>query len=357
MERSNLARLKALQEEGHECHLISLNAFGELLPLLEKSSIEHEALHYDTDKLGTFKGLYRQLRRDDYDAVICTGHSLLVILALSVRQRARQVLCIHFHHSGVKPPWFWKLYYRLAIKRFNHIFFNSSFIREEALALIPALVQVSSVLPNIYEFPPVSRAKRCEMKQKLGIEPDVMVVANAGWLIPRKRFDVFIDTAAVIKQRYSNSFFLIAGDGSEVGELRRRVDECGLQDSFKWLGWQDDMETVYGATDLVLFNTDWDAVARTPIEAGLHGVNVVCSEINGGLRDLFDNPAWILDRHDVKRLSEMVVQLLNDPVLQKQQVDQIRRVITTKCSPTAHVSSICEKLTGEVAPRERFGLF
>ncbi|MDD2462572.1 MAG: glycosyltransferase family 4 protein [Desulfobulbus sp.] len=347
MERSNLARLKALQAEGHECRLVSLNAFGDLLPLLKKSSIEHEALHYGTDKLGTFKELFRKLRRDDYDAVICTGHSLLVLLALSVRQRARQMLCIHFHHFGVKPLWFWKLYYWLAIKRFNHIFFNSSFIREEALALAPALAEVSSVLPNIYEFPVVNCEKRCEMKKKLGIKPDVMVVANAGWLIPRKRFDVFIDTAAVIKHKCSNTFFVIAGDGSEAGELRRRVDACGLQDSFKWLGWQDDMETVYGATDLVLFNTDWDAVARTPIEAGLRGVNVVCSEINGGLRDLFDHPPWILDRHDPGQLAEMVLRLLSDTEQQRGQVVEIRETIARKCSHYAHVQNIIERLSGD----------
>jgi len=345
MERSNLDRLEALVEAGHACHLVSLNAYGDLLPLLEQSRVSHEALDYAKSKVGTFFKLCRLARSGAHDAIICTGHNLLTALALPHRNRRRQVLCIHFHHTGVKPPLFWKTYYRLALSRFSHVFFNSSFIRNEALALVPALAQSSSVLPNIYAMPPrIDAAGRLRARGKLGLPSDATIVSNAGWLIPRKRFDVFLKTAAVLAREITNMRFVIAGDGAERPKLEELARAEGLEGRLHWLGWQEDVASVYAASDAVLFNTDWDAVARTPIEAGVLGVNVVCSEINGGLRDLFDDPPWILRCHDPRQLASMLRRYLESPKDREEQISQIRNTVLSKCSPKTHVEKILHAL-------------
>ncbi len=147
------------------------------------------------------------------------------------------------------------------------------------------------------------------------------MISNAGWLIPRKRFDVFIETAAIIKRTLPDVCFVIAGDGSEKDALHELAIAQGLEKEIKWLGWQENMDLVYRATDLVLFNTDWDAVARTPIEAGVRGINIICSELNGGLHDLFDDPSWILPSHDLNALAQLVLELLPD---QEKRENQIR---------------------------------
>ena len=345
MERSNLARLRALKDCGHACHVVSLNEFGDLLPLLRASSIPCNAFRYGWDKVGTLIGLMRQLRKEEHDVVICTGHNLLTTLALPGNRKSKQVMCIHFHHSGVKPPWFWRAYYGFAMKKFCHIFFNSSFIRDEALALVPALKSASSILPNIYEVPDLCSVEAGEQaKVELGFSKDTPVISNAGWLIPRKRFDVFIQVAAAIKVRLPEAVFLIAGDGEERASLEQLAQKLGLEGTIHWLGWQEDLELFYSASDLVLFNTDWDAVARTPIEAGLRGVNLMCSEINGGLRDMFDNPEWILDSHNVDALADAVVELLGQPETRAEQIRFIRETIIRKCAPEAHVRTILDQV-------------
>ena len=104
------------------------------------------------------------------------------------------------------------------------------------------------------------------------------------------------------------------------------------------------MAAVYAASDVVLFNTDWDAVARTPIEAGISGVNVVCSELNGGLRDLFDHPPWILSDHDINRLAELLEFYLSSKKECEEQIVGIREIILSKCSPKAHLEQILDVL-------------
>lgn len=345
MERSNLARLEVLNKDGHDCHLLSLNAFGDLLPLLEKSLISHSALDYGKSKIKTYIALRKHIREQGYDIIICTGHNLVATLALSGRRKGCQIMCIHFHHTGVKPDWFWKFYYGLAVKKFGHIFFNSSFIHKEALALSPVLEDQSSTLPNIYESSALHSADvKNKAKDVLGIHADVRVVANAGWLIPRKRFDVFLETAVLIKKQVPGVVFLIAGDGACRAALQKQAESLGLKGDIHWMGWVKNIGSVYDAADLVVFNTDWDAVARTPIEAGMRGTNVVCSEINGGLSDLFDNPEWILDTHDCPALAEMAVRFLTDPQLCTSQIQAIRATISEKCSPSVHLKCLLEKV-------------
>ena len=269
----------------------------------------------------------------------------MATLALPRRCRGRHVLCIHFHHEGVKPPFFWKIYYRLALSKFAHVFFNSSFIRNEAVALVPALEQSSSVLPNIYEIPAkVTLRERMEARDKLKLPHDATIISNAGWLIPRKRFDVFLKTAGIMRKSVPGVQFIIAGDGSEREHLIELAHEEKLGESVHWLGWQEDVECIYTASDAVLFNTDWDAVARTPIEAGVLGVNVVCSEINGGLRDLFDNPPWILKKHDSQQLALLLQYYLNSSQASKEQIEQIRQTILKKCSADKHIEQILAAL-------------
>lgn len=346
MERSNLDRLEALIEKGHTCHLVSLNTYGDLLTLLERSSVSHEDLDYAKHKIATFFKLCQLIRSGTYDAIICTGHNLLTALALPFRNRHRHVLCIHFHHTGVKPPLFWKIYYRLALLKFAHVFFNSAFTREEAITLVPALTQSSSVLPNIYAMSasPITPADRLQARDKLGLPRDATIVANAGWLIPRKRFDVFLKTAGILIKEVPNVQFIIAGDGSERGRLVELARMEGVETQVHWLGWIKDIDCVYAASDVVLFNTDWDAVARTPIEAGVHGVNVVCSEVNGGLRDLFGDPSWIIPRHEPRELADLLQYYLGSPQASKEQIIEIRHNIRVKCSPDAHVRQLLHAL-------------
>jgi glycosyltransferase involved in cell wall biosynthesis len=346
MERSNLARLKALVAAGHECFLTSLNTHGDLLPILEQNRIPNDDLGYDKSKFRAFIRLWLLVRQHAHDALIFTGHNFLGTLALPSRRRMRQVLCVHFHHTGVKPLWFWRLYYRLAIKKFGCIFFNSSFIRDEAVALLPKLEEVSEVLPNIYELPAlISAEDRATAREKLGISLDAVVIGNAGWLIPRKRFDLFIESIPYIKQQLPSACFMIAGDGQERRRLEQQAQKIGVAEDIQWLGWLKDIDTFYAAADLVLFNTDWDAVARTPIEAGVRGVAVVCSELHGGLHDLFDDPDWILSEHNPAVLANLGVDFLTNQKKRVLQTAEIRNSIASKCSPEVHVSRILGQIS------------
>jgi glycosyltransferase involved in cell wall biosynthesis len=279
----------------------------------------------------------------DADALYMVGPTLSGVLALSRRRSVRRVLAVHFHHTGVKPAWTWRGLYRLITARFDAVTFPSNFIRDEAIALWPALGPISHTVRNPLPLPAQSTAAvRADARRRLGLSPDAMVVGNAGWLIPRKRYDVFLQAAAVIRKSIPDIVFLVAGDGPESANLKTLATDLGLAKSIHWLGWQRDLVPFYQALDLLLFNADWDAFPTTPLEAMSHGVPVVASVLHGGLKEVIDcqDYGFLIDEHDTESLAFAAVELLRNPSDRAAASDRARARVADLCDSTKCVSDV-----------------
>jgi glycosyltransferase involved in cell wall biosynthesis len=316
MEQASLRLMQALQQLDHSCRLLSLNPIGDLGPLLEKSAIPAIGLKYrgPAGMLGlpTFR---RALAEESprTDSFLMTGHNLMAMLGLGGFCKGHRVLALHFHHQGVKPPWMWKAIYALAHQQFGAITYPCDFIRREAEDIYPAIKGKTHTIRLPIEVPPSPTSEdRATARESLGVPLDAPVVGNAGWLIPRKRWDVFLETAVLIKKMLPNAVFLIAGDGPLRTELGQLATQLGLVDSIRWMGWCPKMADFYHAIDLLLFNTDWDAFPVTPQEAMTYGRPVIASAINSGLKELFSEftPGVLFAEHDIAALAQAAVDIL-----------------------------------------------
>jgi glycosyltransferase involved in cell wall biosynthesis len=310
MEQSSFRLMQALHGRGHRCSVVSLNPLGRLAPYLEKEGIDAVGLSY-RGRLGwrSFPALRRVLRGQDADALIMTGSNILALLALGQLSKGRRLLAMHFHHSG-RPAWQWNLFYRLVSSGFDAVTYPSDFIRDEAIEIAPFLSSACHTIRNPLAPPDLpGETERSDARATLGLPGDVPIVGNAGWLIPRKRFDVFLNAAAGVSKRIPSVRFAIAGSGSEEDGLRKLARNLGIADQIFWLGWVEDMRSFYMSLDVLLFNSDWDAWGNTPVEAMSFGVPVVASVLNGGLKEIISEPAYgtLLDVHDVDRLTDAVV--------------------------------------------------
>lgn len=337
MEQASLRLMEALQLRGHDLSVVSLHALGSLSPALQARGISARGLGYGELPLWLLIWrLRRQLRIQSPNALLLTGHSLPVLLAIALTRPIPRVLAIHFHHTGVKPPWFWRLYYGLARHLVSAVTFPSDFVRREALQLCPALAAKAHTLRNpISAVVPPTPAERRAARQRFGLPSGAPVIGNAGWLIARKRFDVFLHTAAAVLQERPDVRFLIAGDGPEREQLKAIACSLGIQHALVWTGWIDEMRHLYAALDILLFNSDWDALGMTPIEAIVHGVPVVSSVLHGGLREVLRPglDAVVLDQHDVPMLGQAALQLLAKPSAAAAMVNQARDHVLAMCDP------------------------
>jgi glycosyltransferase involved in cell wall biosynthesis len=218
---------------------------------------------------------------------------------------------------------------------------------QEAIEIAPFIRKhVLMVSTPVQASPTRSPADRLAARQRLGIPLDARVVGNAGWLTNRKRWDIFLEVAALTLRAAPETVFVIAGDGPERAELERRAAALKIGGSVRWLGWQKNLADFHQAIDVLLFNSDLDAQARTPLEAMAHGIPVVASILQGGTKEVIldESMGILMETHDIERLAQKLTSFVVHPELATQVGERARQRITEYGSPQEHAKLVLNAL-------------
>jgi len=119
---------------------------------------------------------------------------------------------------------------------------------------------------------------------------------------PVKRAGFLLDVFTRLK-RMDQAVLLLAGDGPELGSMRQRVRELGLDEKVHFLGAWDDMESLLPAADLFLLPSAHESFGLVALEAASCGVPSLVTDrggppehietgVNGFLLDPEDADAW-----------------------------------------------------------------
>lgn len=350
MEQASLRLMRSLQPSGMKFEILSLHPAGALKALAEEALIPLAGLRYwGPAGIGVLPALVSKIRKSNADHVIMTGPHLGALCGMKLAGIKGAFLAVHFHHFGVKSSAAWRLIYRLALDRFRYVTFPSDFVRDEAVSIYPPLQGRSLTIRYPQEpIPPRNRSAKKRARERLGLGEEDFVVGNAGWLIRRKRFDVFLRVAKEVAMVEPRAKFVIAGGGEEEEYLRRLADELGVAPKVKWLGWQDDLSDFYSSLDVLLFNADWDALPVTPQEAVARGIPLVASLLNGGLREVFDSSLAerIASVHDETQLAREVLEIAYDPVEAERRAAASRLHFLRVCDPDLIAKQHKDLITG-----------
>jgi glycosyltransferase involved in cell wall biosynthesis len=321
MEHNMLLLLDELKKMNFDSEVVSIVPVGDLGKKLEARNIPVCG--------GSYRGpggflslveLHGILKSKKADALLMIGHNLMGEIAIGDLWRGRRALALHYHHAGVKSRFVWNLIYGIACLQFRRIGFVSDYIMKEAISVAPFLKGKSRMISTPVEshdpFPPEARDAA---RKSLGIQEGDFVIGNAGWLIQRKRWDVFLDTAAEVAKKHGQIRLLVAGDGPERASLEARATDLGIFEKIIWMGWQSDLTKFLQSIDVMLFNSDWDAQPRTPLEAMSYGIPVVASIVSGGTREVItnDSEGILIDRHNTHVLASSIIKLIHNPDLRK----------------------------------------
>lgn len=250
------------------------------------------------------------------------------------------VLSHHYHHFEDRRGWAkWKLFYELLVRGPVEVTYPTDFTRNEAISICPWLESKSLVVRSHFPVFECFAADRTRTKAALGYDADTFLIGNAGWLIPRKRWDVFMETAAVVAGKLPQARFVICGGGPLEAELKQQAAQLGIADKVRFSGWVGDLAPYYRAFDVLLFNSDFDALGRTPGEAMGYGVVPVCSVKYGGLPELVEHGrnGFLISEHDPARLAGFIKSLHESGDLAADMVAAGKETLATKYSKEAAI--------------------
>lgn len=276
-------------------------------------------------------GATQAMKKEDYDITLGVGNTL----EAHVLQP----------HGGVHWAWFWRSLraYDQPVERFFKLWgrllspkqWVSGWIegapyRRKALKKVVAISEMVkqdmirwyrlqdeaiSVVYNgvdIERFHPRNRRWREEVRRRHGLgEEFVLLFVSNNFRM--KGLGYLVRALAQLKDRYPKSIKLLVLGRDRSLPYRRLAERAGVGEDVVFAGSTTEIEKYYGASDLLVHPTFYDACSLTVLEALASGLPVVTTSRNGAsgvLEQMRDG--WILeDPADVESLSRAIEHFLN----------------------------------------------
>ncbi|MGI8707749.1 MAG: glycosyltransferase family 4 protein [Actinomycetota bacterium] len=348
MERATADQMAHLRRHGWNFSIVSRRPWGAGRDLFTPFDPESEACDY-RGRFGwrTHREFGAALSRRASNAHVTwvVGTSLGALRAATSNPNP-VVLSHHYHHiERSRDRLKWRAFYE-ACRKVRAITYPTAFTMAEALHIAPWLSGRVHVVPNgieiKYESSASRRHDRRVAREELGIPEGAFVVGNAGWLVRRKRFDVFLRVAAAIAAELPQARFEVCGEGPLESELKQLAQVLNLSGRVVFRGLVSDMETAYRAWDVCLFNSDFDTLPMTPLQAASFGCVVVASLTYGGLGEFLSHGenGVFLASHDIRALRDAVLRVATDESTACAWREAARATLATRFSPAACAAAL-----------------
>ncbi len=140
---------------------------------------------------------------------------------------------------------------------------------------------------DLARFRPII-GKREEMRRKLGIPQNAIVVLTVRRLVYKNGVDTLIDSANIAVKKNPRIAFLVIGKGPDSDSVKQRIQLLGIDGNFKLAGFvsDEDLPFYYNAADLfVLPSKSGEGLPLVAMEAMAVGLPVIATDV-GGIREV-----------------------------------------------------------------------
>lgn len=250
--------------------------------------------------------------------VVHTHQAKAGTLGRAAAGRAGVPLIIHTYHghvldgyfSGAANRAFIEIERRLA-HRTDVLIAVSSIIRDELLNLGIGEPEQWQVIPVGLELRHLTHnlPMKADARRSLGLPARGLLVGIVGRLAPVKDLPTFISASAQIAKADPTITYVVAGDGPLRSEVEREAKSL-LGDKILFLGWEDNLSSLYSALDVVVLTSRNEGTPVALIEAAAAGLPVVGTEV-GGVPDVIVNgrTGFLVQAKDSAATAECVLKL------------------------------------------------
>ena len=177
------------------------------------------------------------------------------------------------------------------------------------------------------------RSREQALRRQLGLADDDVIVGAVGRAEPQKRFDLLLESFALLKAGEPHLKLLIVGAGSCLGGLQAQAARLGLGDSCRLMGNRTDIAELHHAFDVFVQSSDYEGTPNAVLEAMAFESPVVATSAGGTaeiVRDGIDG--LIVPIGYVPALADAVRSVLRDPYAARVRAASARRRVETDLS-------------------------
>ena len=211
---------------------------------------------------------------------------------------------------------FYKKAVQFSINHSEYVTAVSQSLKEDTERLFEITADIK-VIPNFIDIEKLKfRTVPCEKGQ---IAPDdQLVITHISNFRPLKRIIDILKTFKIISQQL-NVKLLMVGDGPEKERAMRYCRANEMEENVLFLGKSNQIEEILCFSDLFLLPSEQESFGLAALEAMVHGVPVVCSDV-GGLPEVIEDgfSGFLCPLGDVDAMAEKAIHILEDDERHKQ---------------------------------------
>jgi glycosyltransferase involved in cell wall biosynthesis len=228
--------------------------------------------------------------------------------------------CIQVHHldrvTGASLRQ--KIMWRMTLRAIHHLVTGSSAMAEYYRRQFGLRADKVVVVPNyinLDRFPPMA-SQRAALRQQLGLPADAEVILYLHEMEEGRcrRLPEIVDG---VLSRRPRSRFLLVGDGRYRAELERRVRELNWGERAAFLGRvpNQDVSRYFGAADVYLVTSEFEAFSRVHLEAMAMGIPFVSTDGGGPILAYTPPEAreFVVPVGEIGRFPELIGRILDSP--------------------------------------------
>lgn len=322
--------VEMLHENNCEVHVAARNNLAEKNGL-KLDFVEHvfdapfQRSPFSTKNLKAYYQLRQIIREGNYDVIHCNtpvGGVLGRLAARQARKKGSRVFyTAHgFHFYKGAPLSNWLIWY--PVEKFMSRFCDTLItITKEDYELAKArfackVAHVHGVGVYSERFHPVTIEERIQRRVPEALTGDDYVILCVGELNKNKNQNTLISAAALIKESIPHLQILLAGNGPRESEYRQQIEELGLTEHVRMIGYRTDLEHITPAVDLVVSCSHREGLPLNIVEAMLCSKPVIASN-NRGHRELVMNGqnGFLVDADDTSAYADSIIRLFHDKSL------------------------------------------
>ena len=211
-----------------------------------------------------------------------------------------------------------------------------------SLGAKPQKVKVLHNGVDLVKFRPLA-GKRDEMRKKLGIPQNAIVVLTVRRLVYKNGVDTLIDTANIAVKKNPRIVFLAVGKGPDSDSVKLRIQQLGIEANFKLPGFvsDEDLPFYYNTADLfVLPSKSGEGLPLVALEAMACALPVIATNVGGIKEILMDDYGKLVPPNQPELLAKAILEFATVDFSPRKK--ELRAMMEEKFSWDANVERLVE---------------
>lgn len=224
------------------------------------------------------KELYRIFKENNYK-IVHSHISTLSVFPLRIAKKAGVPIRIaHSHSTSNKKEWKRNLIKNI-LRPFSKLYANQFFACSELSGrwlfgektFKNGKIKIINNAIDLEKFK-FNKEKRNEIRKKLKIDENIILVGHIGRFVTQKNHEFLIDVFNEIHRRKQNSKLILIGQGNLKENIIEKIKYLGLQDYFIFTGQTTNVSDYYNAMDIFVLPSLYEGLPVVGIEAQANGL-------------------------------------------------------------------------------------